>query len=207
VRAVARRADVTIALSRAIAGDLGEQAVVVHPGVDLERFTVSPPGEGALVLGAIVDWKRPELAVAIAERAGVPLTFAGEPLDRSGEEIRERLAGRATFAGAADAPAALAGCAVLLHCADREPFGLALVEALASGRPVVAPDAAGPGEIVDPSCGLLYPPGDVDAGAAALRTALANATELGRAARARAERCFDVRVSAERWWVAATSGA
>ena len=37
---------------------------------------------------------------------------------------------------------------VLLHCADAEPYGLVLVEALAAGRPVVAPATAGPLEIV-----------------------------------------------------------
>ena len=42
---------------------------------------------------------------------------------------------------------------------------MVLVEALARGRPVVAPAAAGPLEIVDARCGALYPPGDAAAGA------------------------------------------
>lgn len=205
VKLAARRAELTIALSKAIAADLGEHAAVVHPGVDLARFAPAPPGRGALTLGALVAWKRPELAVAIAERAGVPLTLAGAPLDRDGEALGERLRERATLLGQADPRAALRDAACLLHAADREPFGLALVEALASGRPVVAPAAAGPLEIVDESCGRLYPPGDVDAGAAALRDALENAEALGRAGRERAERCFDVREASARWWAAATS--
>ena len=45
---------------------------------------------------------------------------------------------------------------------------MAVLEALAAGRPAVVPDAAGPAEIVDESCGLLYPPGDAGAAAAAL---------------------------------------
>ena len=54
-----------------------------------------------------------------------------------------------TFAGRLDDPRpALARAHCLLHCADAEPWGLALVEALAAGRPVVAADAAGPREIV-----------------------------------------------------------
>ena len=80
---------------------------------------------------------------------------------------------------------ALAGAHCLLHCADREPFGLALVEALAAGRPVVAPAAAGPLEIVTPACGRLYAPGSADAGATALRAVLAE-PELRAGARARA---------------------
>jgi phosphatidylinositol alpha 1,6-mannosyltransferase len=63
---------------------------------------------------------------------------------------------------------------VLLHCADAEPYGLALVEALAAGRPVVAPDAAGPREIVTEGAGRLYPPGDAAAAVAAIRAVLAD---------------------------------
>jgi glycosyltransferase involved in cell wall biosynthesis len=49
-----------------------------------------------------------------------------------------------------------------------EGFGLALVEALYAGRPVVATGLGGSREIVDDSCGLLVPPGDAPALAAAL---------------------------------------
>ena len=161
-RAAPRRAasDRVICLSYAIArdldprGTLGDRLRVVHPGVDLAAFApAGPPAGGAevLMLGAIVDWKRPRLALdAVACAAGgnlpdVRLTLAGEPLDAAGRtlvsdlEARARrlgIADRVTFAGRVeDPPAALARSSCLVHCADREPFGLALVEALASGRP------------------------------------------------------------------------
>jgi glycosyltransferase involved in cell wall biosynthesis len=51
---------------------------------------------------------------------------------------------------------------------EPEPFGLAYVEALAAGRPVVASDAGGVREIVDAATGVLVPPGDDVALAAAL---------------------------------------
>ncbi len=85
---------------------------------------------------------------------------------------------------------------MLLHCADEEPFGLALVEALACGRPVVAPAAAGPLEIVTDGAGRLYPPGDAAAAVAALRAVLADPAAPA-AARRRAE-AFDVAASAAR---------
>jgi N-acetylglucosaminyl-diphospho-decaprenol L-rhamnosyltransferase len=88
---------------------------------------------------------------------------------------------------------------VLLHCADREPYGMALVEALASGVPIVAPAAGGPREIADDSCARLYRPGDPDAAAAALRAALAERDALAPAARARAERLFDLEESRRRY--------
>jgi glycosyltransferase involved in cell wall biosynthesis len=216
VRLATRRADRVIALSHAIADDLGEPATVVHPGVDLDRFAPAPPPERphALVLGAIVDWKRPDLAleaaaIAANELPDLRVTLAGAPLNDAGERLlarlRERAAapdlhGRVEFGGRiADSAAALNGSTCLLHCADREPFGLALVEALACGRPVVAAAAGGPAEIVDDGCGRLYPPGNAAAAAAALVEAVRNSGPLGEAARARAERLFDGRVARERW--------
>jgi GT2 family glycosyltransferase/glycosyltransferase involved in cell wall biosynthesis len=203
VRAAAARADVTLALSECIAADLGLPGVrVIHPGVDLERFTPAPIPDGpreVLLLGALVDWKRPELALeAVASTPDVRLRIAGAPI--GGEQVLETLraraaapdlAGRVEFAGAVDdVSAALGRASALLHCADREPFGRVLVEALACGRPVVAPAACGPLEIVDETCGRLYPAGDADAAAAALRDALDHAEELGAAGRARAEQHF-----------------
>ena len=58
-----------------------------------------------------------------------------------------------------------------VHCQANvapEPFGIAYVEALAAGLPVVASRSGGAMEIVDDSCGVLVPPGDTEALAAAL---------------------------------------
>jgi glycosyltransferase involved in cell wall biosynthesis len=216
VRRAARAADPLICLSHAVARDLDPRrrlrVEVVHPGVDLGRFAAAPAaadGAHVLVLGALVPWKRPDLALEAAALAaervpGLRLTLTGAPLgDDDGllSRLRERaerpdLRGRVRFAGAVPDPRhALAEASCLLHCADREPFGMALVEALASARPVVAPAAGGPLEIVDPSCGRLYPPGDADAAAASLVELLedrATAESLGEAARRRAEREFDL---------------
>jgi N-acetylglucosaminyl-diphospho-decaprenol L-rhamnosyltransferase len=207
VRAAATRADLVIALSQAIADDLGQDAVVIRPGVDLDRFRPAEepsPGTHALFLGAITPWKRPELAIEAADEAGVPLVIAGAPLDANGQKLERRLRAEApptvTFAGRVPDPAAeLRRAAVLLHGADREPYGMAIVEALACGVPVVAPAAAGPREIADDSCARLYRAGDAHAAAAALQAALAARGDLARAARARAERHFDVRDSRRRY--------
>jgi glycosyltransferase involved in cell wall biosynthesis len=219
VRGAAGRARLVVCLSRAIAedldprGQLGRPIRVVHPGVDLDLFR--PPAIGAadnqevLVLGAIVGWKRPDLAVEIARIAaprlsGLTVTLAGEPLDEPGRRLyadlsrrvaAPDLAGHVRLAGRIPDPAgSLQRAACLLHCAEREPFGLALVEALACGVPVVAADAAGPAEIVDESCGALYPPGDARAAAEALQRVISSPerrARLSHGARARAERLFD----------------
>src|SRR6185295_3564552 len=55
----------------------GRAASVVYPPVDLDRFTREPPGQGRggylLWLGALVPYKRVDLALAAAERTGLPL--------------------------------------------------------------------------------------------------------------------------------------
>jgi glycosyltransferase involved in cell wall biosynthesis len=218
LRAAAARADVIVATSGAIARDAdpGARRVarthVVHPGVDLAHWALADPPPGAppraLCLGALVPWKRADLALEIAARVPeLRLDLAGAPLPGDPPAfvaaLRERagrpdLAGRVRFLGAVGDPrTALAGAHLLLHCADREPFGLALVEALAAGRPVAAPGAGGPLEIVTPSCGRLYTPGDAGSGAAAVAALLADPPPSA-AARARAA-AFDATAAARRF--------
>jgi len=59
--------------------------------------------------------------------------------------------------------------------ASPEPFGIAIVEALYCGLPVIATAEGGPAEIVSPECGLLVPPDDRQALAEALTHLLTNA--------------------------------
>jgi glycosyltransferase involved in cell wall biosynthesis len=218
VRTVSRRADAVSALSQAIARDLdpdgrlGARLHVVRPGVDLDHFRPAGPPmhrPRAVLIGSIVDWKRPDLALEIVALAArrlpeLELVVVGGTIDGPGERLlgwlRGRasepdLAGRVDFRGwLPDAGEALADASCLLHCADREPLGMVIVEALACGRPVVAPAAGGPCELVDDKVGRLYPPGDAAAGAAALIAVAgdaATAARMGAAARERAEACLD----------------
>jgi glycosyltransferase involved in cell wall biosynthesis len=208
-RLATRRAQASIAVSRAVAARMGHRSVVIHPGVDAAAWALPAAPAGpprALLLGALVAWKRPDLALEVAARfPELELDVAGAPLpgDPPGivAALQTRaaapdLAGRVRFLGALEDPRpALSKAHALLHCADREPFGLALVEALAAGRPVAAPAAGGPLEIVTPACGRLYAPGDADAGAAALRAAIA----LPAAAAKRRAAAFDGAAAAERF--------
>ena len=207
VRSAARRASLVVVPSQTVAFDLGPRvpAVVAHPGVDLGRFDPdAPPAEPpvVLVLGALVGWKQPQLALDVLahvrrDRPDVRLRIVGAPIDPAGEQLldamRERAA-RPDLAGAVELPGAvpdpageLARASCLLHCAPREPFGMVVVEALAAGRPVVAPASAGPQEILgDDGPGLLYPPGDAAAAARAVIRAL---SEPDRRAASRALAC------------------
>ena len=217
VRAAARRA-ATVTVPSAAVGDeldrsgrLGERLRIVAPGVDTARLAElapAPPEPAVLVLGALAPFKHPELALEICALArsrlpgltvrlvGAPVTDDEPLVGRLSERLAAPdLAGVAELAGPrADAPSELARAACLLHCASREPFGIVLLEAMAAGRPVVAPDAGGPREIVDPASGLLYTPGDARAGADALVAVLSDprrAAAMGAAGRERARTHFD----------------
>lgn len=75
-----------------------------------------------------------------------------------------------------------------------EPFGVVFVEALAAGLPVITTGFGGPREIVDDSCGILVPPRDQVALAAALRSIVADRarrSKLAQAAPARARQLCD----------------
>lgn len=101
-----------------------------------------------------------------------------------------------------DVPRILAAADV--HCQPNlgpEPFGIAFVEALYAGLPVVSTAMGGAAEIVDPGCGILTPPGDADALADALRRLVADPAlraSLGAAGPARAAELCDPARQVER---------
>jgi glycosyltransferase involved in cell wall biosynthesis len=115
------------------------------------------------------------------------------------------LANRVRFAGAlgeADIAARLASADLFVWPAINEAFGMALLEAQASGLGVVAGNSGGVGDIVaDGRTGLLAPVGDVDAFAAAVRRLLddpARRAALGAAARDKIQREHDLPAAAAR---------
>lgn len=115
---------------------------------------------------------------------------------------RLEIDGRVQFTGwrygPADMPDVYRALSVVVLPSRRpEPFGLVLVEAMACGRPVVATDHGGPREICAPGeTGLLVPPGDAGALAAAVTWLLAHpdrAQAMGEAGRRRVETHYDIR--------------
>lgn len=108
------------------------------------------------------------------------------------------LAGHGHFLGTrGDVPRLLSQFDVLAHTARQEPLGRVLIEAAAAGRPIVATDVGGTREILgdDGSAAVLVPVDDAPALADAICGLLSDtdrAARLGKAARARAEQCFEV---------------
>ncbi|KAA1428398.1 glycosyltransferase [Nocardioides antri] len=170
-------------------------------GVDLATFRphhAPPPDDGLLRLthvGRLSREKSPHLAVATAvelHRRGVPLRMdvygEGPHLD----ELRAVAGGAPVFFhgfvdGREELSRRISAADVALSVCPTETFGLAVLEALASGTPVVTADRGGARELVDRRSGAWAAP---EAGAladAVLRVAARTRTERRAAARGRAE--------------------
>lgn len=198
---------------RAVAASAGCPVERVPLGVDLAMFrpaaravarpavgpAVGPgPGPDALRLvhaGRLSREKSPHLAVATAvelHRRGVPLrldVYGDGPHRAELEELAARAPVR--FHGYVDGRDALrdrlAAADVSLSVCPGETFGLAVLEALACGTPVVTADRGGARELVDRSCGAWAAPDPAALADAVLRVAARPRDVVRRAARERAE--------------------
>jgi glycosyltransferase involved in cell wall biosynthesis len=170
-RFVVRRAAAVIAVSDYLRAELEakvpqvrEKVEVVDCGVDLERFRVEPAPEGPtafLCVGSLTERKNVvRLADAFARLPEGTLTFVGDG------PLRGQLEGRpgVSVVGKVrheEVPGWIARSHVLCQPSLIEPFGLALLEAMAGGRSVVATRIGGPPEFVTPDAGVLVDPTDV----------------------------------------------
>jgi glycosyltransferase involved in cell wall biosynthesis len=165
------------------------RATTVEPGADLELFRPSPPAAAARIVFAAsltqaTAYKAlPDLLHAVAKlTATVPDVHLEVAGDGDAEPAYRRLAadlgiaGRVTFAGrlaGAELAAAYRRARVLAHPAHFDNFPTVIVEAMATGRPVVATRVGAiPRQVADGERGLLYQAGDVAALTGALRAVL-----------------------------------
>jgi glycosyltransferase involved in cell wall biosynthesis len=161
-RATAGRVDRFVANSRYVAGRIARyynrQASVLHPPVDTQFFTPcgSPPEPYVLVVSALVPYKRIETAIAAAAHIGAPLRIVGTGPDLA--RLRALAGPTVQFLGSLDAETLREQYrhARALLMPGEEDFGIAPVEAMACGRPVVALNRGGARETVVPDVtGLL----------------------------------------------------
>ena len=134
-------------------------AGVIHHGIDMNEFTLGAGRGGyALFLGRMSPDKGVHTAVRVARAAGVPLKIAAKLREQAEHEyfnkcVRPLLGGDIEFVGevAGTAKHELLGDALCLlnPMAWPEPFGMVMIEALASGTPVVATPRGAAPEIVD----------------------------------------------------------
>lgn len=228
-RALLSEAPMVIANSEAAAADIASAAgvtiamerlvVVPHGLADLAAGTVAgPPGEETrlLFLGRLEHRKGIDTLLAalpmLADLPGIVVDIAGAPQGDDPEPAfrarhrdapwasRVRFAGPVTDAGK---NALLAGCDIVVAPARYESFGLVAVEAMMFGKPVVSTLAGGIPEVVeDGVTGLLVPPAEPEALAAALRRLIGDAPlrrRLGAAGRQRYLARFTDDAMAEAW--------
>ena len=215
LRRIWGRVTIGVAVSEAAASFLRrilpDAALEIVPnGVDVGAFAGAEPRDG-LPSGRRILWvnrldsqKGFPIALAafskvLGDVSDAVLVVVGEGKDREALGLlTESARARIDMRGAApneEVPSYLAACEVFVSPAVRqESFGIALVEAMAAGLPVVATDIPGYREVVSDGVeGLLVPPRDPEALAAGLVRVLTErelAKRLGEAGRERA-RTFD----------------
>jgi glycosyltransferase involved in cell wall biosynthesis len=197
---------------------------VIHNGIPLDRFRPGPPSpdlqqelglepgdEVVLVVGRLTPWKGHQvllqaLGKVLAERPRARLLVAGDTTfgetsyagDLRAAAAQARVAERVQWLGFRDdVPELLRLCDVFVLPSVNEPFGRALVEAMATARPVIGTRSGGVPEVLtDGKCGLLVEPDHADGLAAAIVRILGDqalAQQMGEHGWRRANRYFDIR--------------
>lgn len=199
-----------IAVSRAVAESLRRNRViesskitVVHNGIDIDRFDRSvSKADGDLTVVGTVGHLAPikgqdvfvrAAALVSARRRGAQFVVIGE--DKSPQmsyrSSLERLITELELNEIVsmpgwrdDMPSALSSLTLFVSAARSEPFGLAIVEAMAAGLPIVATASEGALEIIDDGAtGKLVPANDHEALAQAINDLLDNPLERSRLGR------------------------
>jgi len=197
---------------------------VVYNGVDLSAFACQPPPAAARsalgwpaeslhvgVVARLTPWKGHAVFLQAAARVAqanpaarfVLVGDADTPRNRTYRQelvelcTRLGLAEKVRWTGFVDPvqPVLAALDVVVVPSVRPEPFGRSLIESMAMERPVIATDHGGPPEILSEGGGLLVPPDDPEALAAAIAHMAENdelRLAMGAAARDAAVRRFDI---------------
>jgi glycosyltransferase involved in cell wall biosynthesis len=165
----AQRVDRFIGISRVVRDRIAKyyrrEADLIFPPVDAARIPMGAErSDEYLVVSRLIPYKRIDLAVAACTRLGVPLRVIGDGRDR--EKLAALAGPTVRFDGRVsdrDVHTALGRCRAFIFPGE-EDFGIAPVEAMAAGRPVVAYAAGGALDTVsDGVSGRYFAPQTADA--------------------------------------------
>lgn len=209
-RVIVQNADDRQLLVQTRMANIDQIAIVCGAGVDLRRFSPRPfpTGEPVVLAHCRLLWDKGigELAEAarLLRDRGIPgrIVLVGTPDDANPASISETQLKEWVREGLfdwrgrrADIPEQLAGCHIACLPSYREGAPLSLIEAAASGRPIVTTDVPGCREVVKHGDnGLLVPPRDAVALADALQSLMQDSSlrqRMGQRSRYWAEECFD----------------
>ena len=160
-RNAADRVDHFVAIStevrRRIAEHYGRDSTIIYPPVDTGRFAPAARHDDYyLMVGRLVPYRRLDLLIQAFNKMGRPLLIAGSGRDR---ERLEAMAGpNIEFLGFVpddDLPELMARCRAFMFPGD-EDFGIAPLQAMAAGRPVIAYAAGGALDTVVEGTGRLF---------------------------------------------------
>jgi len=135
------------------------EAKVVFPPIDVKHFSISKdaPEDYYLFLGQLVSYKRPDLAIEAFNRLGYRLIIVGTGPDEA--KLKKMARPNIEFRGwesTENVANLLRSCKAMIFPGE-EDFGITALEAMASGRPVLAYGSGGVLDtVVDGSTGLFF---------------------------------------------------
>lgn len=140
-------------------------SVIIYPSIDTDKYNISEAnGDYFLVVSRLLPYKRIDIAVDALSKLNLPLKIVGAgPAE---DELRKNAGKNIGILGKVSDPELVklyAQCRALIVC-GMEDFGMAPLEAAASGRPTIAFKAGGVLEtIIDGVTGLFYDEQSVEA--------------------------------------------
>ncbi|TSC91472.1 MAG: glycosyl transferase group 1 [Candidatus Berkelbacteria bacterium Licking1014_96] len=162
--AAAQRPDIIVANSQNAKNRIKKfyrrEAAVIYPPVDIHKFEAAGPnqiGDYFLFVSRLIPYKKADLVVSAFNRLGLPLKIAGDGPERQG--LKKMAKSNVEILGYVNEKKLrelLSHCRAFIFPAE-EDFGIAPVEAMASGRPVIALGRGGALEtVVEGETGLFF---------------------------------------------------
>lgn len=135
-------------------------AAVIYPPVNIKKFRIAPAnkiGDYFLFVSRLIPYKKADLVVSAFNKLGLPLKIAGDgPEKRKLAAMAKKNVEILGYVDEKKLVSLLSHCRAFIFPAE-EDFGIAPVEAMASGRPVIAYRKGGVLEtVVEGSTGIFF---------------------------------------------------